>query len=836
MRVPGIGPKDCSIAFIGEAPGSTEAKLGKPFIGPAGQLLDKLLMQSGISRSQVYLTNVVKEQPFNNDISHFITIKPNGVTRTDAFIRYVNELKAELDEVKANVLVAVGNIPLYTLTSKLGIMKWRGSILESTLLPGRKVIPIIHPAAALRQYILQHYISFDLKRVMDESVSPDVKKLERKLLFQPSLTDVSYHLAMLLTRKRPTAFDIEVLNEEVSCISIGDEESIMSIPFIREGKDYFTENEEADVWLMISDLLEDEDIVKVGQNINFDMTFLYRKYGIKTKNIADTMVGMGILYPDFPKGLDFITSIYTKEPYYKDDGKKWFKFGGSFKDLWLYNAKDSAVTLEAYPKILSDLGRLGNLQAYERKMKIIEPLVFMQEHGMRIDVEGLKKASEDAATDIEKYTSQLKEVTKMDFNHRSTKQLADYFYRHLKIRPYLNRKTGNETVDINALKRIARKGYEAATIILKIRAIDKFKSTYADMVLDRDGRLRTSFNPVGTVSGRLSSSKTIFGTGGNVQNLPEAFRKYILADEGYVVYNMDLGQAENRIVAYVAPEPTMIEAFETGKDVHSLTASLISGIPANEIKQMDDEQIFCEIGGGIYTWRFWGKKANHGLNYDLGYKTFAFYYEIPESDSKFIVEKYHNAYPGVRQYHSWIRAQLSKDRTLVDLLGKRRRFMDRWGDDLFKEAYSYMPQSTVSSKIDRDGICAVYYHPSKRAVLLNQVHDSIIFQIPLTYTWEQHASFLMDVKKEMESELEWRGRTFQIPADISMGFNLSKKEMEKVKANDYSTIPGLARHLDEVYGRIRSTKELPLVGRDWDDISSLTEESSFELGDATFLP
>ena len=110
--------------------------------------------------------------------------------------------------------------------------------------------------------------------------------------------------------------------------------------------------------------------------------------------------------------------------------------------------------------------------------------------------------------------------------------------------------------------------------------------------------MRCAFNPVGTKSGRLSSSKTIFGTGTNLQNQPAEMKGYMMADDGFVLYNMDLSQAENRVVAYIAPEPSMIQAFENGTDIHSQTAGLIFRKPVDEIS---DEPGSCDIAGGRYS-------------------------------------------------------------------------------------------------------------------------------------------------------------------------------------------------------------------------------------------
>jgi DNA polymerase-1 len=757
------GDKYSKVALIGEAPGQQEEKLGRGFIGPSGQLLFRLLASNAnMSRADCYVTNVIKERPVGNDISTFIVFRGGRAYPTREYMAYEEDFYKELEDVHANVYVAVGNVALYALTRKIGVSKQRGSILPDWR-HGKKVIPIIHPAAAMRQYTFTHTISLDIKRIAEECEFPEIRLPARNLRIQPTFSEAMAYLDSC-RQCFTVAFDIEVMREEVSCISFATSPyDVICIPFVTGMQDYFTPEQEGEIWRKIAAILEDKTIVKVGQNIVFDSTFLFRKYGIKCHPVEDTMIGQAMMYPDFPKGLDFITSMHTKEPYYKDEGKKWFKFGGSDRDFWIYNAKDSAVCLEALPRIKADLQMINNLEAVEWQTRLVEPLVYLQDRGIKCDVKGMREEAESAGAEIIRLTALLNAMAGVTLNPNSPAQLKNYFYKTKGATPYYDRKTGTETTDKNALKRLSRKGHEEAKVLLEIRRLSKLKGTYLDVTLDADNRLRCSFNPVGTESGRLSSSETIFGTGTNMQNLPLEFRRYLLADDDCMMFNIDLSQAENRVVAYLGPEPAMISAFESGLDVHKQTAALIFGVPISEVS---DEIGSCDIGGGNFSQRFWGKKANHGLNYDLGYKTFAFYYEILEADAKFICEKYHKAYPGVRQYHEWVRHQLSKDRTLTNLFGRKRLFLDRWGDELFKSAYSYIPQSSVAEIINRRGLVYIYYnqHLFKPVDLLLQVHDSIVFQMNYKkYGWKEQAECLMLIKQSLEAPLTWRGTSFVIP-------------------------------------------------------------------------
>ncbi|MBU2052484.1 hypothetical protein KKH13_04745 [Patescibacteria group bacterium] len=240
-----------------------------------------------------------------------------------------------------------------------------------------------------------------------------------------------------------------------------------------------------------------------------------------------------------------------------------------------------------------------------------------------------------------------------------------------------------------------------------------------------------------------------------------------------ILYNIDLAKAENKVVAYISPDPNMITAFEQGIDLHSLTAALIFRKPIEEIS---DEIGSCQIGSGMQSERYWGKKANHGLNYGLGYKSFALTYEITEQEANFIVTRYFEAYPGVKHYHAWVQESLQKTRSLTDCFGKRRVFLDRWGDSLFKEAYSFIPQSTVAGLMNFNGLSYIWKNRNmfQGLELLNTVHDSIVFQISNKYNSEYHAILIKRICDSLEQPILYRGREFSIGADVSIGYNLKK--------------------------------------------------------------
>jgi uracil-DNA glycosylase family 4 len=819
MIPPSGSLETAKIVIVGEQPGKMEIKLGRPFVGPAGQELLSILHSLGINKNDCYFTNVIKD--FDQKLSQYISFSRKGPEVSKTGQAYIDYLLQELKDFKGPI-VALGNVALYALTERTGITKWRGSILKHHL--ENYIIPTFHPATVIppkNQYLNRILITFDIKKAKD-IYQGDYSPLERKFKIEPSIDECIQTLIYMYNeglKGKNITFDIEIHNMEISCISFSDRyDYAISIPFLNSEGNCLSIRNEIIIMQHIAKILENPNIKKVGQNLCFDTHFLLRRYGIHTKNCHDTMIAQQILMPEFPKGLDFITSIHTDLPYYKDEGKKFFKVGGNFRTLWQYNAMDSIVCSEAFPKQLKDLEKQGNIETYERQRRLIEPLVFMMEHGIKVDVAGMKKYSLELREQIKEHQAELNKLAKQELNVNSPKQLKHYLYIDKGHIPYKDRSSGSITTNNLAMKRLKRKGCLEADLILKIRSLRKLVSTYMPLdddgnltKISSDGRIRCFYNPVGTRYSRISSSKSIFGEGMNMQNWPKPAKRFFLADDGYIYYAFDLAQAENRIVAYVAGETKMIEAFENHRDVHRLTASLIFNKSPEKITD-DHDEIKCLLGDGTHSERFWGKKANHGLNYDLGYRAFALLYEIPENEGRFIVERYHQAYPGVRQsFHTYIRRCLSDNRTITNLMGRKTLFLDKWGDSLFKEAYSCIPQGTVGDLVNEQAILPIYYDDYfNDCQLLEQVHDSVGFQLPLpsetnNMTWEKHAEILFKIKKNLEKKLVFKNREFFIPADLSIGLDFYNTD--EIKGHKFPmTKEDLAKNLKTIHTKLLESK------------------------------
>ncbi len=831
--VPARGDINSDIALVGEAPGADEKAAGEPFVGRSGTLLRRLMMNVGIPPGLIYMTLVIKERPKGNDIKSFFT----GKTFTEKAQPYIASLQKELTDFTGNVIVAVGSTALYALTGQTSIAKYRGSILPCTLIPGKKVVAMYHPSAALRQYILRYLIMQDLKKVKSQSTFPEIIYPSRNMIINPKFHECmawleNYHSNGV----KHMCLDIEITGKlELACIGFSyDSKEAICIPI-----QHFKEvKQEADMALEIARIVSDPTITKIGQNVAFDLMFLLRRYNIIPRGrIEDTMIAQGVMFHELPKGLDTLCSIYTDEPYYKDEGKEW-RVVGDWNKFWLYNCKDAATTMEIWETLEKMLNEQNFKETYEMDVRKHHPLFFAMARGMPADPTGIATTKKDIQDQIDDIQDKLDNIILTKFpttkertvdgitgaigylNVNSTPQMKEYFYDQLGIPPYLKKK--KPTLDDKALARLVkgtatRDPLPEAKYIQELRGLKKFRGTYLSMTFDKDNRFRCSYHPRGTYTGRLSSSQTIFHTGMNMQNLPSAFKHFLHADPGCILVEFDGVQAEWVCTAYISGDREMIRVVESGADPHTTTASFITGVEPSFIKIEDKivghsndpnfldqkRRKLCEENPSYVKhyqsalfvprtmgMRQCGKKSNHGFNYGMGPITFALNNEISNADAEMAHRTYHKAYPGLSNWYLYVQDQLAKTKILVNPFGRKARFLDRWGPDLFMAAYAFLPQSTSADRIidsmlltyEREQTNAPESSFLKYAELLGQIHDSIIYQFSLSAGIEAFHKFCFYIRDLIQRPITYEGRTFKIMAECTVGFNWG--DMKKISLDD----------------------------------------------------
>lgn len=551
------------ILVLAEAPGYQEIKEGRPLVGPGGEVFNDCLHVAGVARRQCYILNVWPYQVHKDKKTGDILDSTGDLLfhHTKGFTELgwaeAQDTIARIQHSSANVIVPMGqpyhrsnarckvpslNPALYLCLGqdkKRPIMKYRGSPL-----PGqpylscrgeiREVIPTVHPAATLHgTYLWRYLIISDLEKALRHSEAPGVIVPKRHYLLEPTLPDVLDYLEACRRRGR-VCTDLEVINHQVSCFSLAYKHSeAMCVPLHGEGMNpYWTLEEEQRIWLEYARLLEDERITKINQNlVGFDAVFLFMVMNIQVRGfLGDPMIAQHIMYPEFNKGLDFILSVHTDEPYYKDEGKMWKTLTGDIETFWTYNAKDAATALEAWEVLAKEMTEGGYWPTYNMTVRLSDPLCFMSDVGVRVNREGIEASKVKVAQELLELEQGLRSIAECDFNPSSPAQCARYFYETKGYAPYKNA-SGGVTTDDKALARIVRKyNSPEARLVQRIRALRKLRGTYLDIALDKDNRLRCSWNPRGTYTGRLSSSSTIFGTGANMQNLHPMFLNFIEAD------------------------------------------------------------------------------------------------------------------------------------------------------------------------------------------------------------------------------------------------------------------------------------------------------------------
>lgn len=464
-----------------------------------------------------------------------------------------------------------------------------------------------------------------------------------------------------------------------------------------------------------------------------------------------------------------------------------------------YSALDSACTLECRNGFWDDLAN-GFEPAYHMTIDLFPVLMFMQTRGIRVDLTAMETVKVDIQRTAAEKQEELNRLCGRELNVNSPKDCQSYFYVELGIAPYYN-KEGRVTVDDTALQRMVRgtakrPSLRQAKLVQDIRGLQKLYSTYLDIEFDADSRMRCSYNPRGTKFGRLSSSATIFGTGTNMQNLPQEFKKFLLADDGYVLWEIDKRQAEWVVMAYLSNDANMIQTVEDGSDSHVHTAHLMFGVEKEIIEwenkvvgNSSDSDYIARVRGedpilARYTANFprtmsarqCGKKSNHGLNYDEGPNTFALLNEIEIPESKRVIALYHQIYPGIRSnYYPMVQRSLQKDRSLTNCFGRKVRFMDAWGHDLWKAGYSMLPQSTVVDSLNK-GMVATYHDSwvtrELNVDLLAQVHDSVLMQVPVEVVLSPEFAKLQQlVYNNVSPEITYNAKTFKIATDMKLGLN-----------------------------------------------------------------
>ncbi len=327
------------IAIVGEAYGAEEETQRVPFVGASGWHLNQMLDEAGIHRADCFLTNVFNlRPPGGNDVENLCTDKAGGIVSLGPLAKgkylqtkyapELDRLRSELEGVRPNIIIALGNTAAWAIIGTTGISKIRGTVTTGSGrgFVGYKVLPTFHPAAVLRDWSLRPVTVLDLAKARRESLFPEIRRPERTVYIEPSLDDLEWYYENFIVNARSLSFDIETSGDQITCIGFGPSPTTALVVPFRDtrqtsgnhvGSYWPTKEAEMVAWRFVRRVLS-LPMPKYGQNTLYDINFLWTRYGIQVVNYEDdTMLLHHALQPESLKGLGFLGSVYTNESSWK---------------------------------------------------------------------------------------------------------------------------------------------------------------------------------------------------------------------------------------------------------------------------------------------------------------------------------------------------------------------------------------------------------------------------------------------------------------------------------------------------------------------------------------
>ena len=422
---------------------------------------------------------------------------------------------------------------------------------------------------------------------------------------------------------------------------------------------------------IFKDVYENEQILKIGQNLKYDLEVL-RNYDIHLAGpMWDTMIAHYLIQPELHHNMDYMAEIYLNyQTIHIDEliGPKG-KNQKSMRDLlpsqvYEYAAEDADITLRLKNKLEPELKKFECEDLfYNIEMPLMPVLAEMEMNGVCLDTESLQETSKVLTNRIIELEARIYELAGGPFNIASPKQVGEILFDKLKIVEKAKKtKTGQYVTSEEVLQQLRNK-HEIVADILEHRGLKKLIGTYIDalpkLINPRTGHIHTSFNQTITATGRLSSSDP------NLQNIPirgedgKEIRKAFIPEPGCLFFSADYSQIELRVMAHLSQDSQMIEVFKEGKDLHAATAANIYKKPIEEVTR--DE-------------RTKSKRANFGIIYGITVFGLAERLDIPRDEAKMLIDGYFATFPQVHDYMEKSK-EIARQKGYVTTLFGRRRYL-----------------------------------------------------------------------------------------------------------------------------------------------------------------
>ena len=793
-KIPLIHPKfnaSYKLAIIGETPHEDDFVSGQPFTSGIGNFLTSALGAVGIQKSVCFLGYL------NQYKGRFGLNSPETQDS-------LNDLRKELQVFQPNMIILLGqkcmNAGGFGLDIKADAMnKMRGSLLQCLDATSPfftfKCLATYDPYEIMTKWQNQPLWSSDLQRAKEDGEFKELRLPQRKFELRPTVDYICSEFERFRRDKCRVALDIEGVVPNITCCSFTDKPLEGFIVVFNEFKEWDLKR----ILKSMSLMLFDTGVEKVLQNGVYDAGGLAQCFNMLIRNIKhDTMFAAWELAPELRKGLGVLCSYLTREPYYKDDRTK-----DDRNTHAEYCCKDSAVTLEIQGKQESML-KGTSLEHYKFNMDMIRPTLYMMLRGIKYDHEAAKESAAICQLKADEIQERLDRLYCKDANKEtgtlnvnSPKQVCIYLYdikgfpvQHPKKKTGRGLDTTKRTSDESACLELFKQFADPVVIIILALRRKLKEKTFCEIKYDVDGRIRSSYNVVGTVTGRMSSSKTAAGTGFNLTTIPKQFRKFYKADEGNYFYQCDLAGADGWTVAahcLQMGDPTMYEDYMYGLKPAKIIALLhLYGKEVNSWsrdKLKDESKAINEDGPGGWLY-FTCKRAQHASCYLVGgkqmsatilsdsYKKDGKLLNVTPLQCKTLQDLFMRVrYVGILSWQNKIKTIVTQSRGYPELpcaSGHVRKFFGKPRDhSTLREACAHEPQANTTYATNlaalnlwndpenRNGDGSLIIEPQ------HQVHDALCGQFPIEKTeWA-----VSKLKSYFNNTLSIAGMDVVIPFD-----------------------------------------------------------------------
>ena len=481
--------------------------------------------------------------------------------------------------------------------------------------------------------------------------------------------------------------------------------------------------------------LENDRIEKIGQNIKYDYIIM-RNYGVTLRGkMFDTMIAHYLLQPEQRHNMDYLAEVYLQYRTITIDELIGSKSKGQISmrqvpipDVCEYAAEDADVTWQLQEVLRKELEQEEMTMLFDEiEMPLVRVLAEMEIAGVQVDTEAIKSSAQSLEDRINALEAEIFDLAGMTFNIASPRQVGEVLFEHLKIDSKARKtKTGQYSTSEEVLEHL-RPNHPIVGKILDMRGLRKLLNTYVnalpDLINPRTGKIHTSFNQTVTATGRLSSSNP------NLQNIPirdtegREIRRAFVASPGCKFFSADYSQIELRIMAHMSGDSNMIEAFNSGADIHTATAARIYKVPMEEVTN---------------DMRRKAKTANFGIIYGISTFGLAERLNIPRPEAKVLKDGYFATYPHIKEYMENCIDDARKKGYVTTLCGRRRMLPDINSHNATVRGYAErnainapiqgsaadvikIAMTRIYNRIEREGL---------QARMILQVHDELNFDVP----------------------------------------------------------------------------------------------------------